>query len=101
MGFFADLQVVDFHRAILSLSNVGQLPNGRNGDRHATDGESAEILRIKAEMLARSGIEVAKMQLLLHDKSPTDAGSDALNQAWAFFKAGFRAGWLHAGGADE
>jgi general secretion pathway protein K len=38
---------------------------------------------LKAEMLARSGIEVAKMQLLLHDKTPTEAGFDALNQAWA------------------
>jgi len=36
----------------------------------------------KAEMLARSGIEVARMQLLLHDKSATEAGFDALNQAW-------------------
>jgi len=38
---------------------------------------------LKAEMLARSGIEVAKMQLLLHDKTPTEAGFDALDQAWA------------------
>ena len=38
---------------------------------------------LKAEMLARSGIEVARMQLLLHDQSATDAGFDALNQAWA------------------
>ena len=37
---------------------------------------------LKAEMLARSGIEVARMQLLLHDKSPTDAGFDALSQEW-------------------
>lgn len=37
---------------------------------------------LKAEMLARSGIEIARMQLLLHDKSPTEAGFDALNQAW-------------------
>ena len=37
---------------------------------------------LKAEMLARSGIEVARMQLLLHDKSPTDVGFDALNQEW-------------------
>ena len=37
---------------------------------------------LKAEMLARSGIEVARMQLLLHDKSATDAGFDALTQAW-------------------
>lgn len=38
---------------------------------------------LKAEMLARSGIEVAKMQLLLHDKTPAEAGFDALNQTWA------------------
>jgi general secretion pathway protein K len=38
---------------------------------------------LKAEMLARSGIEVAKMQLLLHEQSAADAGYDALNQDWA------------------
>jgi general secretion pathway protein K len=38
---------------------------------------------LKAEMLARSGIEVARMQLILDQQSPTDAGFDALNQAWA------------------
>jgi general secretion pathway protein K len=38
---------------------------------------------IKAQMLARSGIEVAKMQLLLHQQSPTNAAYDALNQDWA------------------
>jgi general secretion pathway protein K len=38
---------------------------------------------LKAEMLARSGIEVARMQLLLHDKKPTEAGFDALTQEWA------------------
>jgi general secretion pathway protein K len=37
---------------------------------------------LKAEMLARSGIEVAKMQLLLHAQSAADAGYDALNQDW-------------------
>src|SRR5437867_9364071 len=37
---------------------------------------------LKAEMLARSGIEVAKMQVILDEHSPTDAGFDALNQAW-------------------
>jgi general secretion pathway protein K len=37
---------------------------------------------LKAEMLARSGIEVAKMQLML-DERGADAGFDALNQAWA------------------
>jgi general secretion pathway protein K len=38
---------------------------------------------LKAEMLARSGIEVAKMQLLLHQQSAADAAYDALNQDWA------------------
>jgi len=38
---------------------------------------------LKAQMLARSGIEVARMELILHDKTPTDAGFDALNQNWA------------------
>src|ERR1051326_5379776 len=38
---------------------------------------------MKAEMLARSGIEVARMQLILDQQSPTDAGFDALNQEWA------------------
>ena len=38
---------------------------------------------LKAEMLARSGIEVARMQLILDLKSPTRAGFNALNQAWA------------------
>ncbi len=38
---------------------------------------------LKAEMLARSGIEVAKMQLLLHQQSAADAWYDALNQDWA------------------
>lgn len=37
---------------------------------------------LKAEMLARSGIEVARMQLILHQQS-TDKGIDALNQEWA------------------
>ena len=37
---------------------------------------------LKAEMLARSGIEVAKMQLLLHQQSAADAEYDALNQNW-------------------
>ena len=35
---------------------------------------------LKAEMLARSGIEVARMQLILDQQSPTEAGFDALNQ---------------------
>jgi general secretion pathway protein K len=38
---------------------------------------------LKAEMLARSGVEIAKMLLLLDERSPTDAGYDARNQAWA------------------
>ncbi|HVM59705.1 MAG TPA: type II secretion system minor pseudopilin GspK [Verrucomicrobiae bacterium] len=38
---------------------------------------------LKAQMLARSGIEVAKMQLLLHQQAAGDAGFDALNQDWA------------------
>ena len=38
---------------------------------------------LKAEMLARSGIEVARMELTLDQQSPTDAGFDALNQVWA------------------
>ena len=37
-------------------------------------------MELKAQMLARSGIEVARMQLLLHDQSAADAGYDALNQ---------------------
>jgi len=38
---------------------------------------------LKAETLARSGIEVARMQLMLHMTSPTESGYDALNQDWA------------------
>ena len=38
---------------------------------------------LKAEMLARSGIEVARMQLILGALSPTNSGYDALNQDWA------------------
>jgi general secretion pathway protein K len=38
---------------------------------------------LKAEMLARSGIEVARMQLILHRRSPTESGFDAPNQEWA------------------
>jgi general secretion pathway protein K len=38
---------------------------------------------LKAEMLARSGIEVARMQLILDQQSSTNAGFDALNQDWA------------------
>jgi general secretion pathway protein K len=39
-------------------------------------------MELKAQMLARSGFEVARMQLLLHDQSGADAGYDALNQDW-------------------
>jgi len=38
---------------------------------------------LKAEMLARSGIEVARMQLILDQNSATNSGVDALNDAWA------------------
>ncbi|HUK83547.1 MAG TPA: type II secretion system minor pseudopilin GspK [Verrucomicrobiae bacterium] len=38
---------------------------------------------LKAEMLARSGVEIARMQLILDQSSPTNSGFDALNQAWA------------------
>jgi len=38
---------------------------------------------LKAEMLARSGVEVARMQLILDQESPTESGFDALNQEWA------------------
>jgi general secretion pathway protein K len=37
---------------------------------------------LKAEQLARSGVEVARMQLLLHMKAGTEAGYEALNQEW-------------------
>jgi len=39
--------------------------------------------QLKAESLARSGIEVARMQLILDLQSPTEGGFDALDQAWA------------------
>ena len=38
---------------------------------------------LKAEMLARSGVEVARMQLILDALSPTNSGFAALNQDWA------------------
>jgi type II secretory pathway component PulK len=38
---------------------------------------------LKAEMLARSGIEVARMEMILGALSPTNSGYDALNQDWA------------------
>ena len=38
---------------------------------------------LKAEMLARSGVEVAQMQLLLDKRRATDAGIDTTQQEWA------------------
>jgi general secretion pathway protein K len=38
---------------------------------------------LKAEMLAHSGVEVARMQLILDALSPTNSGFDALNQDWS------------------
>ncbi len=38
---------------------------------------------LKAEMLARSGVEVARMELIVSALSPTNSGIDALNQEWA------------------
>jgi general secretion pathway protein K len=38
---------------------------------------------LKAEMLARSGVEVARMQLITGPQSATAVGYDALNQDWA------------------
>jgi general secretion pathway protein K len=38
---------------------------------------------LKAEMLARSGVEVARLQLILQQKSVTKAPYDAYNQPWA------------------
>jgi general secretion pathway protein K len=38
---------------------------------------------LKAEMLARSGVEAARMELLLHAKSASEAGFDSLVQEWA------------------
>ena len=37
----------------------------------------------KAVLLARSGVEVARRQLLVHQKTPAEAGLVALNQVWA------------------
>lgn len=37
----------------------------------------------KADALARSGIEVARLQLLAHSKTPAEAGFEALSQPWA------------------
>ena len=39
--------------------------------------------QIKAEALARSGVELARMQLILAEKSVTNMGFDARGQAWA------------------
>jgi general secretion pathway protein K len=38
---------------------------------------------LKAEMLARSGVEVARMELLLHKTKGAETGFDAMNQEWA------------------
>ena len=38
---------------------------------------------LKAEMLARSGVEVARMQLLLNKRTAAEAGIDTLQQEWA------------------
>jgi len=38
---------------------------------------------LKAEMLARSGIEVARMQLILNKRTAADASIDTLQQEWA------------------
>ena len=38
---------------------------------------------LKAEMLARAGIEVARMELILDEKSATDAATDTLAQEWS------------------
>jgi len=38
---------------------------------------------LKADALARSGVEVARLQLLVHDKTPAETDFDALNQRWA------------------
>jgi len=39
--------------------------------------------QLKAEMLARSGVELARMQLILDTASATEGAFDALNQQWA------------------
>ena len=39
--------------------------------------------QLKAEMLARSGIELARMELMLDLRSATKGGFDALSQPWA------------------
>jgi general secretion pathway protein K len=39
--------------------------------------------QLKAEAIARSGVEVARMQLILDQRSAAEAGFDALNQSWA------------------
>src|SRR5579862_8415326 len=38
---------------------------------------------LKAEALARSGVEVARMELILAAQSPTNSGYDALSQEWS------------------
>jgi len=44
---------------------------------------SASRKELKALMLARSGVEVARMQLELHAKAPAESNLEALNQMWA------------------
>jgi general secretion pathway protein K len=39
--------------------------------------------QLKAEMLARSGLELARMEFILDQRSATKGGFDAPNQAWA------------------
>lgn len=45
---------------------------------------------LKADALARSGVEVARLQLLQHDKAPAEAEFDALNQKWALNDEAYR-----------
>jgi len=42
---------------------------------------------LKADALARSGIEVARLHLLTHAKTPAEADFDAPSQKWAFNEA--------------
>jgi len=39
---------------------------------------------LKADALARSGIEVARLKLLVHSKTPAETSYEALNQKWAY-----------------
>jgi len=45
---------------------------------------------LKADALARSGIEVARLQLLTHAKTPAETDFEALNQKWAFNDDAYR-----------